>query len=332
MRHAAIHFAREVGERFANGERWDAIVCTDMMNVAEFRAISRQVRDLPLMAYFHENQFAYPNRVEQERDQHFAFTNFVSAIAANQVWFNSAFNRDSILAALRDQASHWPDFVPWQEIDLMEQKLFVQRPGIEVPSIDWPAVEQAHAKRVLAGNPLHLIWAARWEHDKNPLGLLEALRLLRDQNIPFTLSVIGEQFGTVPPEFAAIRGEFSNVIERWGFQTDRESYWQALCNADVFVSTATHEFFGLAAAEAIAAGLYPLLPDRLAYPELLSIAEKSASDSCLYGRGPADLAAAVGQLHRDRDRLASLGVGSSFRNDLSWCHRASEMDSLLHST
>ena len=133
------------------------------------------------------------------------------------------------------------------------------------------------------GEPLHLVWAARWEHDKNPAGLLEALRKLRELGVPFTLSVVGQQYRTWPLEFETIRSEFTDEIHRWGYQQDRASYWQALCEADVFVSTATHEFFGLAAAEAIAAGLSPLLPERLAYPELLSIGGGSAAPGCLYG-------------------------------------------------
>ena len=42
-----------------------------------------------------------------------------------------------------------------------------------------------------------------------------------------------------------------------------------LSNADVIVSTAHHDFFGVSVVEAISAGAYPLLPRRLAYPEIL---------------------------------------------------------------
>ena len=168
MRHSAIHFAQEVGDRYRAGQRWDAIVCTDMMNVAEFRGLAPMVRDVPLVIYFHENQFAYPNRFQQERDRHFAFTNLVSAVAADQVWFNSCFNRDSMLAALQGQAKHWPDFDPREAIARVASKSTVEHPGIEIPSLDWQTIERNRRARIMAGEPLHLIWAARWEHDKNP--------------------------------------------------------------------------------------------------------------------------------------------------------------------
>jgi glycosyltransferase involved in cell wall biosynthesis len=329
MRHSAIYFATEVSKRARAGEHWDAIVCTDMMNAAEFRGLTPMVNEVPLILYFHENQFAYPDRFHQERDQHFAFTNFVSSVTADQIWFNSAFNRDSMLEALSDQAKRWPDFVPHEAMDQVTSKSTVEHPGVEIPPLDWQSIEQARRERVASGQPLHLIWAARWEHDKNPAGLLAALRKLNDLGVPFKLSVVGQQYRNVPAEFETIQTEFADSIERWGYQPDRATYWRALCDADVFVSTATHEFFGLAAAEAIAAGVYPLLPNRLAYPELLSVAGGSATDSCLYGETHDDLTAAVIKLHRDRGHFASLATGIKFREQLAWSHRAKKMDSLL---
>ncbi len=50
---------------------------------------------------------------------------------------------------------------------------------------------------------------------------------------------------------------------------DRAAYIDAVAGADIVFSTADHEFFGLGTLEAIRCGLYPVLPDDLAYPELL---------------------------------------------------------------
>ena len=46
-------------------------------------------------------------------------------------------------------------------------------------------------------------------------------------------------------------------------------YRALLSRSDVVVSTARHEYFGVAVVEAIAAGAVPLLPRRLSYPELV---------------------------------------------------------------
>jgi hypothetical protein len=50
--------------------------------------------------------------------------------------------------------------------------------------------------------------------------------------------------------------------------SSRKEYATLLSSADVAVSTAVNEFFGIAMVEACYAGCTPLVPDRLAYPEL----------------------------------------------------------------
>ena len=53
----------------------------------------------------------------------------------------------------------------------------------------------------------------------------------------------------------------------------------------VTLSTAEHEFFGIAVLEAMAHGSFALLPNRLSYPELLSgpHVRETTRRECLYG-------------------------------------------------
>jgi glycosyltransferase involved in cell wall biosynthesis len=83
------------------------------------------------------------------------------------------------------------------------------------------------------------------------------------------LNVLGEGYREAPECFATARSQLDSVIDHWGYVENRETYWSVLQASDVVVSTAAHEFFGIAMVEAVAAGCRPLVPRRLAYPEVL---------------------------------------------------------------
>ncbi len=295
MRHAAITFADDVAGRIAAGESWDVLFCSDMLNLAEFLGLApAHIRQQPVVAYFHENQLTYPVQVEREHDYHFVFTNITTALAATRVWFNTAFHRDEFLGALPGFLKRMPDHVPLDAVERIARKSEVRSPGID----NFPP------RGPRPPGPMRILWAARWEHDKNPEDFFAALEILATEGVEFRLSVIGEQFRERPPIFDSARAQFRVHIDRWGFQDSREEYVAALCETEVLVSTADHEFFGISTEEAIAAGAYPLLPRRLSYPEILRDVDQP--DEFFYDGSPDQLAAKL------------IGLGAMLQDEDAW--------------
>ncbi len=325
MRHGAFTLAERVNALCAEGTTWDVLFCTDMLNVAEFRGLATEtVRRLPTVVYFHENQLTYPMRFEDARDYQYVLTNFTSALAADAVWFNSAFHRDEFLGALVKFFERMPDFYPHQQIASLADKCGVQWPGIE-PFARRPVKRKPGPPRIL--------WAARWEHDKNPEDFFAAIERLCEAGLEFRLSVIGEQFRDAPTIFETARRQFADRIDRWGFQPSAQAYADALSEADIAVSTANHEFFGMGLVEAVAAGAYPLVPRRLAYPEVLGGMETGCPDAFFYDGSVGHLTETLGDLIR-RTKHGRLWQGQPHCGHIAmarfhWDRRAAALDDAL---
>jgi len=264
MRLAAPCFAGLLRQRTArDGQMPDLIFCSAFVDAAVFRGmLPPRFAALPLLVYFHENQFAYPVQIHEERDVHFALTNLTSALAADRIAFNSRYNLESFLTGAGELLARMEDMVlpGWE--NALRAKAVVLYPGLDFAGIDAAPVSP------LAKGPPVLLWNHRWEHDKDPDFFFHTLFALAAEGLDFRLIVLGQSFRAQPPVFAEAARRLASRIIHFGYARKKEEYWQLLRRADVVVSTSRHEFYGMAVLEAARAGCRPLVPDRLSYQEL----------------------------------------------------------------
>jgi len=243
---------------------YDLVIATSMVDLATLRGLVPQLASVPTLVYFHENQFEYP--VQQGRSEllEAQMVSIYSALAADHVVFNSRYNRDTFLSGLDRLLNKLPDFVPAGVVDLIRARTsFVPVPvrlESSAASVSrWPMRKQE--------NRVRIVWLGRFEYDKAPERLLGLLDALSRSQFSFDLAVVGQQFRQRPEAFDTIARMHSDSLIFMGYLDDRIEYCQLLRDADMVVSTARHEFQGIAIGEAVAAGCTPIVPDRLAYSE-----------------------------------------------------------------
>lgn len=278
MRGSAVWAALSHPQTLA--QPYDLVVASSYVPLAELVGLCPALASTPRILYFHENQLAYPWRQPPgDRDLHYGVTQLVSALAATRCVFNSAYNRDSLLGAGRELLARMPDAVPSGWIDAIAARSEVLGVPLSLPDRAPNNLTPPDAASRKAG-PI-IGWNHRWEHDKNPQAFFGALQTLVDRGVAFRLAVCGERFARVPEAFARAQTRLGDRIVHWGHVRGQGAYQALLERCDLAVSTARHEFFGVAMLEATHFGAWPVVPDRLAYCELFPPSFRYADDAAL---------------------------------------------------
>lgn len=252
----------------------DLILATDMLDLTTFLALTRgKTASIPTALYFHENQLCYPwsatdRDVIQKRDKHYGFINYVSALAADAVFFNSQYHQDCFLHELPRLLKHFPDHRELSGVKRIAEKSAVLPLGLDLRRLDQSRPEQ---KTDQPNRKPLILWNHRWEHDKNPGEFFRALYELADRGLEFKVAILGENFSKNPVEFEIARKRLGPRIVHYGFEPDFALYAQWLRRADILPVTSNQDFFGASVVQAVYCRTYPLLPHRLAYPEILPI-------------------------------------------------------------
>lgn len=269
MHGAAHELAEEVNR--CEQKMIDLFVASDMLDVATFIGrLDERHRKTPIVLYFHENQLSYPfsekdSDITRNRDNHYAWINISSALAADELWFNSEFNRGDFISEATALLNSMPDGELRHWIDSIERKSKVLPVGVN-------KIEgERHFRKVPT-----VIWNHRWDYDKNPKAFFGALEKMDEEGFDFDLIVCGEEKPN-KEVFETAKKRLNSHIIHWGYAPSRREYEQLLLQADIALVTANQEFFGVSAVEAVLAGAYPIFPKRLSFKEHLK-----ASPECLY--------------------------------------------------
>lgn len=258
---------------------YDLLVASSMVDLSALRGFVPKLSFIPTLVYFHENQFAFPVNASQYASVEPQIVNLYSALCADSLCFNSAFNRDTFLQGASELLRRLPDEVPEGLIERLQAKAQV----LPVPLFPLEdEIGEALKPELMveaqwndsywqlpnsAETTLRIVWNARHEYDKGPKLLLAVLEALEAKGVPYKIAVLGQQFRRSPEEFNTLKKHFQHRLAWFGYLNSSAEYRQCLASAHCVLSTALHEFQGLAVLEAIAAGCIPILPNRLAYPE-----------------------------------------------------------------
>jgi glycosyltransferase involved in cell wall biosynthesis len=214
---------------------------------------------IPRVAYFHESQWSYPSMTGDARP--YLIQHLDTLAICDEAWFNSKYHltdfvNSSVSSSLDDRLRRLSRTL----LDRHAGKMRVVYPPVEIDSASISAHSAMHAQS--------LLWIARWEHDKRPDRLVDLMRHLALDGVHTGLRILG----TAGKPATDIRNMFSGLpqaISVSGHLQSRKQYELALAEPGLFVSTADHEFFGVAVIESVMAGNLPILPHSLVYPETI---------------------------------------------------------------
>ena len=283
MRCSALYFADLAPTLCSN--RQYIFFCSSMFDLSTFLSLRHDYANSKVrkIIYFHENQLAYPTRQDdyfkrEFRDFQYGYIQILSSLVADRVCFNSNFNRQSFLDGIH---AHFKNLPKNQKMikGSIENKIYKKSEVLYYPiqegKFGTGKLRYSAPGSMEQEKPLHILWNHRWEHDKNPRGFFETIcRLANEGDVFLHISVVGESFGEIPAIFEEYKRTFELEyserlsIKNWGYVESKDSYFHILRDADIVVSTSHHEFFGVSVLEAVLYNCFPLVPNRLVYPEI----------------------------------------------------------------
>eukprot|EP00826_Nyctotherus_ovalis_P052880 TRINITY_DN6786_c0_g1_i6.p1 TRINITY_DN6786_c0_g1~~TRINITY_DN6786_c0_g1_i6.p1 ORF type:complete len:298 (+),score=57.29 TRINITY_DN6786_c0_g1_i6:348-1241(+) len=249
MRASSLYFAQQI----PSAHNIKVIFASSMLNLCEFMSLRPDLKAAKTILYLHENQLNYPKRKTEERDFHFGWVEILSCLCASQVVFNSEYNMNTFVEAIPQALGKVPSF-RFDVEDVLAQikkKANVLYFPLKIPEAHLQLVNIKEIED--AGKTVNILWNHRWEHDKDPDSFFEVILRLAKRTRNFKVFVLGEAYEEQPAIFESAKKQLEelDLIGHWGYCESKAQYYEILNKCHVVVSTAIHEFYGVAVIEAV---------------------------------------------------------------------------------
>ena len=253
---------------------FDFLLVSDMLDLPAFLALTRpRFERVPVLLFMHENQLTYPRLRGTKLNSWFGQINYLSALAADRVAFNSEYHRQDFLGALEQLEQQPNNWLTVDGIEAIRGKSTVLPVGVDLGSLG-DGMGEARS----GGSPL-ILWNHRWEFDKAPDAFVRTVSTLADEGLDFRVAVAGERGDNPSEAMQELPERLGERLVQFGPVAGRDGYARLLWEADVSISSTRHEFFGISTVEAMWCGCLPIAPRRYNYPALVP---ESLQERCLY--------------------------------------------------
>ena len=281
---AANWFSEQLSRHWVS--RVDLLFTSEAMNLSSLLRLTPQLAAHPSVVYFHDNQFPDLSLRPAGQDDPLDQVNLNTALSATEVWFNSAYHRQTFFIMARSVVERYTELAIRDPLPQIREKTRVIQPPVDLALVH----EVGKAAGVPARHPRTVFVETRGAH--LPL-LNEALGILRQQEVPFNLVTVGPVDSLDPQVARTTVSEYDELGQIRGM------YASAAIVSAKPGAPCDHQVV-----RAMAAGCRPILPDAGVYPELIPT---PMHESCLYAVDPVILA--------DRISVALAGHAPPWRPD-----------------
>jgi len=176
-------------------------------------------------------------------------------------------------------------------------------------------------------NKFKIGFVGRLEKVKNPLSLIEAVRILNDKGVPIELYLVGDGSLKGACESLVSKLKLNSKVKIIGYSPDPCSY---VSRCDLYVQPSLSEGFGLALVEAMGCGVPVLATAVGGAPEIIT---HNVTGWLVEDSSPSSLANAIYNIWINREGLAEVGKKGfeSVKNRFEPQKYISELDSLYFS-